>query len=158
MVNALCIAAVPATSALTAESAAGAQSAGRAKRVIAMMVCVAAVSFADLAMTLTYATTVGMMEVNPIARYIMSADTPVFIILWKLMTVGLCIGVLTTLRHRKSAERASWICLLGMLALAAHWVNFNNQVQHATPELSTLAGNDSPYWVHMRSDVQLAQY
>ncbi len=122
-----------------------------------MMICVAAVSFADLAMTLTYATTVGLMEVNPIARFLMSADTPLFIILWKLMTAGLCIGVLTALRHRRHAERASWVCLIGMLALAAHWINFNHEVQNATPELSTLAGNSSPYWVHMGDEIRLAR-
>lgn len=130
----------------------------RGKRVLAMMFCVAAVSLADLAMTLTYATTTGMMEVNPIARYLMNADSPLLIVLWKLVTAGLSMSVLIALRHRRIAEYASWICLIGMLALAAHWVNFNHQVTLATPELSTLAGNNSPYWVHMGDDVRVAQY
>jgi hypothetical protein len=114
-----------------------------------MMIIVGCVSAIDLALTLTYATTIGMMEVNPLARAVMKLGSPLLVVLWKFATAGFGIGTLLYFRKNRYAEVASWVCLIAMLMLLAHWINFNHSVLSYADDLAVLSGGDFPCWVQM---------
>lgn len=124
----------------------------RSKRVVALLVATLAMSLADLAMTLTYATSVGMMELNPIARAVMATGSPWFLALWKLATVGLGLGILFTYRRFWKTEAATWLCFAMMAALTVHWIGFNKNVTDFSEDYAALADyQDHPHWVLMVS-------
>ncbi|MBL9000968.1 MAG: hypothetical protein JNK25_07515 [Phycisphaerae bacterium] len=122
----------------------------RPKRVMLLLVATGFMSLADLVMTLTYATSVGMMEVNPIARAVMAGGSPWMLSLWKFATAGLGLGILFALRRVRKAEAASWMVCAVMTALTLHWMSFNHAVAHCADEYAALAdGTDNPHWVVM---------
>ena len=121
----------------------------REGRVLGLLAAVAMISLADLYMTLTYATSVGMMEVNPLARLVMSFDSPALVVAWKVATAGLGIMILGCLRSRRIAEIGSWISFAAMVLLLVHWMNFNAHVVHYSDELASLYGSDAACWVQM---------
>lgn len=125
--------------------------ASRQGRVALLLMAVILISIADLVMTLTYAMSVGMMEVNPIAHAIMTSGSPLLVVLWKTATAGLGISILYRTRSTRFSEGATWICFLGMVMLLAHWISFNNQIVHCADEVSALGGSDVPNWVRMSS-------
>ena len=118
-------------------------------RIVTMMTIVAGVSAIDLALTLTYATTIGMMEVNPLARAVMRLGSPLLVVLWKLVTAGFGIGTLLYFRKNRYAEVASWVCFIAMIMLLAHWLEFNHSVLSYADDIAVLSGGDFPCWVQM---------
>lgn len=121
----------------------------RACRVWMLLAGVAAISVADLIMTLTYATSVGMIEMNPIAHAIMSTGSVWLVVLWKFATAGLGIMILCRFRRQAAAEIASWLCFVGMVMLLIHWMSFNTQIVGYAEELASLADSGAPRWVQM---------
>ena len=93
----------------------------REVRVAALLVAVGAMSLGDLSMTITFLTHGGMIESNPIARAVMLHNSPMLLVLWKMATVGLALGILFYARRRAFAEVAAWICLGAMTWLMLHW-------------------------------------
>src|SRR6266478_4968970 len=61
---------------------------GRSCRVIALLVAVVLMSLGDLHITLTYLTSVGMSEGNPLARWVMGYNNPGLLVAWKLAPGG----------------------------------------------------------------------
>lgn len=121
------------------------------------MIFVALASISDLLMTLTYATSVGMMEMNPLARAFAQSGSPLGLIAWKLVTAGAGIGIFLWLRRSMFAELGSWAIALVMLALVIHWVQYNHGIQHETAALAVLEGNDSEFWIHFGQPMRLAE-
>jgi hypothetical protein len=101
----------------------------------------------DLYMTLTFAQSIGMIEVNPFARLIMRSHPVAVLIAWKLATVLFFGGVIFLGRRKLSAELASWICFGVMAALSVHWLEYSSSVSGFTSELASLAVSDDPRWV-----------
>lgn len=123
--------------------------ADRGCRVWMLLAGVAMISIADLIMTLTYATSVGMIEMNPIAHAIMSTGSVWLVVLWKFATAGLGIAILCRFRRQRAAEIASWICFVGMVMLLIHWMSFNAQIVGYAEEIASLSGSGAPRWVQM---------
>lgn len=105
----------------------------RALRVTLLLLAVSMMSLVDLLLTLTYATTIGMVEHNPLARAIMSYDCPGLLSVWKLLSVGLAIFILYRLRRSPKAEIGAWICCVLLTALSFHWVRFNDTASTLVP-------------------------
>ncbi|MBY0111174.1 MAG: DUF5658 family protein [Phycisphaerales bacterium] len=85
-------------------------------------------SVADLKMTLFYVTSVGMTEVNPIARFLMLYGGVCSIILWKSATVACGVFILWRIRRHAVAEVGAVICCAILAALCVHWFRYNDQV------------------------------
>ena len=100
----------------------------RARRVMMLLIAIALLGVVDLYATYVHATTIGMMELNPIGAYIISGDSPLGLILFKLGSIGLCVGLLMKLRHDRRAELAAWLCLIIMIGLTLHWVQYNQEL------------------------------
>ena len=91
----------------------------RSQRVTWLLVGVVLLSMADLFLTITYLTTVGMSEGNPIAVWLLSATNSVWpLILYKVGTVTVCVSLLYVNRFRRQGELASWCAMLLLVALS----------------------------------------
>lgn len=96
----------------------------RAVRVSILLIAVTIMGLADLAFTLNYVTTVGMIELNPIARMVMNLESPWAMVAWKLSLMVLSGGILFYYRRRRCAEVASWVCFLVLCGLTFQWSAF----------------------------------
>lgn len=93
----------------------------RQTRVLSLLLAVVVMSLADLGMTLTHLTTIGMLEANPIARWIMQLQSPTLLVLWKLATLGVAGAILLKARRLACGEIAAWICTAILLWLMIRW-------------------------------------
>jgi hypothetical protein len=123
--------------------------AARARRVTILLIATALLCLGDLALTMTYVTSMGMVESNPIARAVMTDHSPSFVVLWKLASMALGLGILFYARRTKGAEIAAWLCFLVMGALTIHWFCFAATVAHLPFEYVDMASADDPRWVNM---------
>jgi len=120
----------------------------RPARVVILLFAVMAMSIADLIMTLTYATSVGMVELNPLARAMMSGSTRELVV-WKLATVLLGTGILFFIRRTRGGEFGAWVCALVLGALTCHWINYNREASLLTRELHIVSQADDIGFVQM---------
>lgn len=118
-------------------------------RVITLLVAIFAMSMGDLYMTVTYASQVGMIEMNPLARALMRGDSHMPIILFKLATVGIATFLLFKVRATRVGELACWAGMVGLLWLTIRWVDYNKAMVELTPALHTLANVEAGSWVEM---------
>jgi uncharacterized membrane protein YhfC len=118
-------------------------------RVIALLTAVVLFSLADLYMTLTHLLHFGMLEANPVARKIMQLGSPATLILWKLVTVGIAVGILFWARRRWTAEWAAAFCCFVMIWLTGRWAVYNLQAPEMTPAMQAVAQTQQPGWVTM---------
>lgn len=121
----------------------------RVFRMNLLLSATALMGLGDLDMTLQFARSVGMIELNPLARVLMAGDSPMPVVLFKLGTIVFCVGVLFMARRRRHAEIAAWCCFLVMAALTMHWNRYSSTVSELTPEVSAMAAADDPRWVSM---------
>jgi hypothetical protein len=104
----------------------------RVRRVALLLLVTVALSLFDLMLTLNYARSIGMIEANPIAAWIMREGCSTALIAWKFGSVGLAACIIYALRHRQEGELAAWVCALILVALTAHWLNFGSEVHTLT--------------------------
>lgn len=121
----------------------------RPRRVVFLLAATALMSLGDLALTLLYTTSSGMVETNPIARAVMAHNSPLFVVVWKLATMVLGLGILCWARKTKAAEVAAWLCFLILVALCVHWLSFATVVSDLPSDYAQLASLDDPRWVSM---------
>lgn len=121
----------------------------RSRRVMVVLIGVVALSLADLIATLTHLRTVGMVEANPIAWFIIdSTGSALSLTCYKLLTVAICVLLLYRLRHSIQSEVGSWVCLLVLVTLTVYWGHY---AKHASSSelITTLHGTEQPHarWV-----------
>jgi len=93
----------------------------------------------DLACTLAYATSIGMVELNPIARHMVQIGGAEQLVLYKLFTMALSSGCIYLIRRNPKAEWCAWFCFAVMLWLTIHWVQYNNIAPSLAGDFSILA-------------------
>jgi hypothetical protein len=98
----------------------------RSQRVTWLLAGVVVLSMVDLFLTITYLTTVGMSEGNPIAVWLLSATNSVWpLIVYKLGTVAVCVSLLYMNRYRRQGELASWCAMIILVALSVWWNQYS---------------------------------
>jgi len=98
----------------------------RSERVTWLLGGVIVLSLVDLFLTLTYLTTVGMSEGNPIAVWLLSATNSIWpLIFYKLGTVAICVSLLYVNRFRREGELASWCAMIILVALSIWWNQYS---------------------------------
>jgi len=98
----------------------------RSERVTWLLVGVVLLSFADLFLTLTYLTSVGMSEGNPIAAWLLHSTNSVWpLALYKITTVTVCVSLLYFNRYKRQSETASWCAMLILVALSIWWNQYS---------------------------------
>lgn len=120
----------------------------RAWRVNLLLVASLILALGDLWMTLSFATNMGMLEANPIARLVMVTGSTPGIVVWKLATTLLGLGILFRLRHTRHAEIGAWIVFAALTALSIHWLNYTTLVASLGSDYpGILAMSDDPRYV-----------
>ncbi len=104
-------------------------------------------SLADLAMTLTYMTSVGMLESNPLARAVVQSGGPGMLVAWKLATVGLACGILIAASRRAIGEFGSVLGCLLLGWLMVQWFAYVEGAHELTPALCSLTNGQVHDWV-----------
>jgi hypothetical protein len=123
------------------------QTPGRSRRVVLLLAAVALMSVADLALTLEYATSVGLFEGNPVARAVMSYNSASLLAAWKLSSVGVCLWILFRTRHTRSGEVGAWVCFGTLAWLTVCWTGYNSQmaeIASSAPVLGLEIPTDKP--------------
>lgn len=119
----------------------------RTIRVGTLVVASALLGLGDLDMTLSFVTSIGMSEANPLARAFMSYGSTWPVVLFKLATMALGLGVLWRLRKHRIAEAAGWMILAVMVALTVHWLAYSSAVAECTEVLSRMSAAEDTRWV-----------
>src|SRR5262245_42434551 len=86
----------------------------RARRVTILLWAVLLLSAGDLAMTLEYATSVGLIESNPVARMIMTYGTRWSVVWFKCLSLLLGVAILFKLRRTRAGEFGAWVCFIAL--------------------------------------------
>lgn len=120
----------------------------RPRRVVLLLVAVLLMSLGDLYMTLTYLTNVGMLEGNPIARAVMAMNHPGLLIGWKVISLGLGLGILYWARRSRNGELGAWICFVILSWLTVHWSSYNAEMHELTTAVA-MDGVQDDRWVTM---------
>lgn len=121
----------------------------RARRTTLLLLAMSLMGLTDLLCTLAYMRTSGMVEMNPLARWIAVEGGTAGLVAFKLSTLGISAGILFALRYRRIAERCAWMGAVCMLALTAHWVHYNAHIPGMTSLMNELAATSPPEWVRL---------
>lgn len=121
----------------------------RARRTTLLLLAMLLMGVSDLLCTLAYMRTSGMVELNPLARWVATEGGAAGLVVFKLGTLAMSAGILFGLRYRPIAERCAWGGVVCMLALTLHWVHFNANIPGMTPLLNELAASSPPEWVRL---------
>jgi hypothetical protein len=122
----------------------------RAIRVWLLLSAIVILSLADLYMTLAHLRSVGMGEDNPLARFVMSYNSPLLLGAWKVACVALACLILAIARFRRSAEVACWVCCGVLTALTIRWANYSAEASAFTTEINeSMVEGQQGNWVSM---------
>lgn len=119
----------------------------RGERTLIVLIGVALLSLGDLYMTLTFATSVGMIEGNPIARAVMALNCPILLIWWKAVMLVVTIALLVACRKRRVGELGAWLCLFILLWLTVRWGHYSDAMPELTQHLPKIAMMEAERWV-----------
>ncbi len=137
--------------ALGSVSVVSARELARTRRIVLLIVALILMSLADLICTLTYLTSYGMVEVNPIARHMIDIGGTRQLILYKAFTMTVSCGCIYFVRAKRGAELGAWICVAVLLLLMLHWTQYNEVMDSLSPHFTTigLPGSISSYddWI-----------
>lgn len=108
-------------------------------RVSLLVVAALAMGVADLLCTLAYMTSIGMVEMNPIARRMIEIGGADQLIMYKLFTMALSSGIIYLIRRSPRAEACAWLSAAVMALLTFHWIQYNRLAPTMTTEFSLIA-------------------
>jgi len=108
-------------------------------RVGLLIIAAALMSLTDLWCTLEYMRSIGMAELNPLARKMVELGGARQLVLFKLLTMAMTFGSLFLIRHDRRGEWCAWVCAGVMLGLTLHWVDYNRKVPEFTKDFSIIA-------------------
>lgn len=111
----------------------------RAQRVAMLLAATLAMAVGDLYMTLMFVTHGGMLETNPVARMVMALNSTTAVIVWKLATTLLGLGILFHLRRLRLGEMGAWAVFVALSALSMHWLDYSQESASICPELQVLS-------------------
>jgi hypothetical protein len=121
----------------------------RARRVLVLLVGILVLSLADLMVTLEHLRTIGMLEANPIAAYLIrTTRSPWVLSAYKCLTVGICVTLLHRLRHHRSGELAAW-CAMGILTVMSVLWHTYSQELGSTAHLQTVQADHGEQWLRL---------
>ncbi len=98
----------------------------RSERVTWLLAGVVILSFVDLFLTISYLTSVGMSEGNPIAVWLLHTTNSVWpLALYTVATVAVCVSLLYFNRRKRQSELASWCAMIILVALSIWWNQYS---------------------------------
>lgn len=125
----------------------------RPARVFYLVLVAWLMGLADLAITMTYLTSVGMYEGNPVARFVIGLGSPAIVVAFKVGTMLVTSWIVLAQRRRWQAEMVAWIAAVVLGLLTVHWLNYIAYAEAKQDVLSTVAFDPSfapGSWVSLR--------
>ncbi|MGP1309932.1 MAG: DUF5658 family protein [Phycisphaerales bacterium] len=117
----------------------------RARRVSVLVLAFAVLGVADLVLTLSYMTGIGLFEGNPVARTLAIGGGAGSLVAFKLLTIALSAVILLSLRTKRSAEWAAWLCVAVMSLVSLEWDKYSAAADEIVLALQVV---ESPFTMH----------
>ncbi|MCA9311016.1 MAG: hypothetical protein KDA21_07410 [Phycisphaerales bacterium] len=108
-------------------------------RMVVLLIATLIMGLCDLYFTITYMTSVGMVEINPLARMVVSMGNIPALVAFKMLLMGLSALMLYVARGHRAAEPIAWLCACVLFGLMVHWFNYNRDIADFTNEMAVLA-------------------
>lgn len=103
----------------------------RGQRVCTLLAGIVILSIADFVVTVGHLRTVGMVEANPIASWLIETTrSPWALAGYKVLTVGICVSLLYRVRRERIAECAAWFGLSILVGMCFIWHTYSVQLDH----------------------------
>lgn len=103
--------------------------AARTRRVSWLLAGVLLLSLTDLLVTIVHLRSVGMVEANPIAAFLIRSTNSAWVLsAYKLVTVGICLSLLYRLRRHVEAEMAAWCAIAILTGVLCQWYAFSEEI------------------------------
>lgn len=116
-----------------------------------MLSAVIVLSFADLYFTFIFMTAAGMPEMNPVVRALAEVcDRGSAIVIWKVATLGVCVGLLYIVRRTRTGELGALLAVMVLVWLTARWGTFIDTTDSLVPFLAEFQATDAE-WVMLGS-------
>ncbi|TVQ75752.1 MAG: hypothetical protein EA380_10105 [Phycisphaeraceae bacterium] len=115
------------------------------RRLFLAMCAIVLMGLTDLACTIIYLTNIGLLEANPIARWVIVQTGVGGLIAYKSATMLFTCGALYAIRRHRASERCAWICATILLGLMAHWAHFNAVIPSLSHEMILIALNEHAF-------------
>ncbi len=119
----------------------------RSVRVLTLLVAILLFNLADLWLTATHITGVGLAEANPVARLVMVHGGLLGLAAYKVGLVSFGLLVLAALRHDRRAELCAWGVAIVMALLMAQWRHYGREMVAAAPAILDAPPRD--VWVQL---------
>lgn len=126
------------------------------RRLLLIIFAIILMGLTDLVCTVIYLTNVGLIEANPIARWVITNLGIIGLITYKAASMAFTCGTLYLIRRHRISEHAAWICAIILLLLMGHWLRFNHTLPEMSHEMILLALNEHAFPVE--AWVTLAQH
>jgi len=122
---------------------------GRARRVIVLLGGIIVLSLADLIVTVGHLRSIGMVEANPIAAYLIRVtQSPWVLAEFKCLTVGICVALLYRLRRRVAGEVGAWCAVVILAALAILWHTYSTELESPV-EMGSVRAEQGEQWLQL---------
>lgn len=122
----------------------------RSRRVTLLLIGVVVLSLADLVITLTHLRSLGMMEANPIAAFLIRTTNSAWILsVYKILTTGICVAVLYWLRRMRSGEIAAWISVAILAFMCVMWHQYSAHFDDVEALTLAQSGGYGENWLYL---------
>ncbi len=116
----------------------------RPRRVVLLLAGIIVLSAADLFEALTHLRGPGLLEANPVAALVIRTTGSALVLsAYKVLTVGICIGLLYRLRGRATGELGAWCAVAILAVMSWHWYQYNNEIVDLAATTGTRAIGES---------------
>lgn len=102
----------------------------RSRRVVLLLATLAVLGLADLHLTVHHHMQMGMEELNPLGAYLLGGGHIGALVVFKLATMAVAIGMLLAVRAHPLGEASTWLAFGIMVALTLHWHQYNTELTH----------------------------
>jgi len=121
----------------------------RSHRVLVLLAGIIVLSLADLVVTLQHLQSIGMVEANPIAAWLIRSTNSAWILgAYKTVTVGICVALLYRARRYWIGEAAAWCAVAILAGLSVMWHTYAEQIESPV-ELMTAQADLGDRWLHL---------
>ena len=111
---------------------------GRSRRVLALIVAIIMLSTIDLLITLFHLQSIGMLEVNPLAAYLIRTTGSAWALAaFKALTIAVCVTLLYCSRLDIRGEIASWLAMVILVWVLVMWHFYTQATEN--PEVVRIA-------------------
>jgi len=122
---------------------------GRARRVMVLLGGIIVLSLADLIVTVGHLRSIGMVEANPIAAYLIRVtQSPWVLAEFKCLTVIICVALLYRLRRRIEGEVGAWCAVVILAALALLRHTYSTELEFPV-EMGSVRAEQGDQWLQL---------